>query len=278
MFTRKILCLLLGLLLTASLTVNAFAAPVEGTGSTDSAKTTLAALPGTDVKLTDSQLTLAEALGQITDEIAKSAYIEALLQEYDGVEIHCNDCVNVWAEMKKDDSLLTLRNGKVAHLEAIEDGWYKITFGKTTGYVDATYADLVHYEDYEDTSAVSTIREELTAYAMEWLGTRYRYGGSSKKGTDCSGFTMAVFKEFGYTLTHGASDQQRASRSVTAAERDVGDLVFFSFYGSGATHVGIYLGGGNFIHASTSQGVIVSSLSEKYYANGYCGAGRILPD
>lgn len=273
MLTRKILSLLLALALACGLTVTALA------DSDDSEKPDLAVLPdAASLTLEDSQLSLAAALGQTTDQMAKSAYIEALEKEYDGVEVRCESGVNVWKDTKKSEALLTLRSGKVARLEAVEDGWYKVTFGMTTGYVDAASAVLVHYGDYAQTSAVSTIREDLAATAKEWLGTRYRYGGSSKSGTDCSGFTMAVFSLFGYTLTHGASDQQVQSKAVTAAERDIGDLVFFTFYGSRPTHVGIYLGGGLFIHASTSSGVIISSLNDPYYANGYSGAGRVLPE
>lgn len=207
------------------------------------------------------------------------AQFENLLNEYDGVLISCKDALNIRTAPVDGRVIRTIRAGKVAHLLAVEDGWYQISYGKTIGYVSPDYCQTVHYQDYEGTSATSTVREDVVAAAMEWLGTRYVYGGSSRKGTDCSGFTMAVFREFGYSLAHGASDQKYASTAVSSAERDVGDLVFFSFYGDGRiAHVGIYIGGGQFIHASTSRGVIISSLSESYYARNYLGAGRILTD
>lgn len=140
----------------------------------------------------------------------------------------------------------------------------------------AEYAQPVHYADYEGTSATNTVREELIAYAYTYLGTPYVYGGSSYSGTDCSGFTMAVFAKFGYSLSHGASDQYYTATSVSSEERQAGDLVFFDTFG-GISHVGIYLGGGQFIHASSSGGVKVNSLYESYYAACYLGAGRILP-
>ena len=88
---------------------------------------------------------------------------------------------------------------------------------------------------------------------------------------------MRVFGYLGYSLSHGARDQYRATTPVTTAERQAGDLVYFAWSGS-IDHVGIYLGGGQFIHASTSQGVVVDSLYDSYYASGYYGATRVIFD
>ena len=88
---------------------------------------------------------------------------------------------------------------------------------------------------------------------------------------------MSVFGHFGIPLSHGAAYQYRNNIPVTTAQREAGDLVFFSSYSSsGIEHVGIYIGGGQFIHASTSRGVIISSLSESYYARHYLGAARVV--
>lgn len=208
-------------------------------------------------------------------DAAKEAARQSLLSEYDGVQL--TEAVRLLSAADNDTATsLTIDSGKVARLNDYQDGWYQVTFGQSTGYIPAEYAQPVHYADYEGTSATNTVREELIAYAYTYLGTPYVYGGSSYSGTDCSGFTMAVFAKFGYSLSHGASDQYYTATSVSSEERQAGDLVFFDTFG-GISHVGIYLGGGQFIHASSSGGVKVNSLYESYYAACYLGAGRILP-
>ena len=217
----------------------------------------------------------ADTAAAAADAAAKEAARQNLLSEYDGVQL--TEAVRLRSAADNDTATsLTIDSGKVARLNDYQDGWYQVTFGQSTGYIPAEYAQPVHYADYEGTSATNTVREELIAYAYTYLGTPYVYGGSSYSGTDCSGFTMAVFAKFGYSLSHGASDQYYTATSVSSEERQAGDLVFFDTFG-GISHVGIYLGGGQFIHASSSGGVKVNSLYESYYAACYLGAGRILP-
>ena len=201
----------------------------------------------------------AQALIRETEELQKQNF----LAEYDGVLTTCENYITLRAEPDQDAAALrTIWTGKVAHLIDVEnDDWYKVSYGSSTGYVMAQYCEPVHYADYEGTYATST---------------PYRYGGTSYSGIDCSGFTMKVFAQFGISLPHGASDQYALCTPVTTAERAPGDLVFFNTSGRGIGHVGIYLGGGQFIHASTSRGVVISSLYESYYANTYLYAGRII--
>lgn len=190
----------------------------------------------------------------------------------------CENYITLRAEPDQDAAALrTIWAGKVAHLIDVEnDDWYKVSYGSSTGYVMAQYCEPVHYADYEGTYATSTLVEDIIAFSYTYLGTPYRYGGTSYSGIDCSGFTMKVFAQFGISLPHGASDQYALCTPVTTAERAPGDLVFFNTSGRGIGHVGIYLGGGQFIHASTSRGVVISSLYESYYANTYLYAGRII--
>jgi LysM repeat protein len=113
--------------------------------------------------------------------------------------------------------------------------------------------------------------------AKAMRGTRYRWGSMSRSATDCSGFTSQVFKSQGYTLPRTSSEQSHAGHPVKSKELKPGDLVFFhTMRGARVTHVGIYMGKGKFIHASSAGGhVQVNSLSEGYYQNRLVGARRV---
>ena len=229
-------------------------------------------------------------------------YIDALLAQYNGVEIQTEGPVNLWDSPNSGHPICSVANGSVLRLLGVKDGWYKVSVDDAIGYFRTRYAVPVTYDEAEtDAQAenfsvsgltpvppspinssenlvgVSDIRQSLVESAMSWIGVPYCYGGCSTAGTDCSGFTMSIFSQFGYSLIHGAGDQYLQALPITTEQRTVGDLVFFN-WGYGISHVGIYLGDGSFIHASTSSGVKIDSLYTDYYANGYIGAGRILPD
>lgn len=125
-------------------------------------------------------------------------------------------------------------------------------------------------EDLENTRLLESVDE--------WYGTKYRMGGTTKKGIDCSAFVQAVYlSTYMMTLPRTAREQYRVSRIISATELKEGDLVFFNVNGArgGISHVGIYLRNNKFIHASASQGVTVSDLFDPYYLKKYIGAGRI---
>ncbi|NQX49752.1 C40 family peptidase [Paenibacillus tritici] len=108
------------------------------------------------------------------------------------------------------------------------------------------------------------------------IGTKYVSGGVSTNGFDCSGFTMYVFDKMGINLPHQSGSQYQMGSAVSRDEMRAGDLVFFNTNGKGVSHVGIYVGDGEFAHASSSRGVTISSLSDSYYVNRYVGAKRIM--
>jgi len=115
----------------------------------------------------------------------------------------------------------------------------------------------------------------LLKYIDEWYGTRYRYGGTTKSGIDCSAFVQVIYlSAFGMTLPRTAREQYRGCHIVSATEMKTGDLVFFNTTG-GISHVGIYLQNNKFIHASTSFGVTISDLFDPYYLGRFLGVGRI---
>lgn len=119
-------------------------------------------------------------------------------------------------------------------------------------------------------------RSDVVAYSYNFLGRPYVWGAAGPKAFDCSGFTQYVYAAFGVGLGHYTGTQYGAGQSVKKSELLPGDLVFFNTYSS-ISHVGIYIGGGQFIHASSgSKKVTISDLSGSYYAARYAGARRIL--
>jgi len=121
----------------------------------------------------------------------------------------------------------------------------------------------------------SSLALSLTRSAMRFIGTPYVFGGTSRYGFDCSGYVQHVFAMLGIRLPRTADSQFYAGRS-TGGQILAGDLVFFQTYEPGPSHVGIYLGGGRFVHASSSHGVTISRLSDSYWAARYLGAKRFV--
>lgn len=123
-----------------------------------------------------------------------------------------------------------------------------------------------------ETTTSSGTGSSVVAYAKQFLGCRYVYGGTSTSGFDCSGFTQYVYKHFGVSLNRTAASQYSNGTAVTNLQ--AGDLVMFGK--SGINHVGIYMGGNTFIHAANkNRGVTTDSLSSGYYKTNYVGARRV---
>ena len=123
--------------------------------------------------------------------------------------------------------------------------------GKRTDTEEETTEETnMESESEEDTVSEDTIRQEIIDFALQFEGNPYVYGGTSlTNGADCSGFVMAVFAEFGYSLPRVAADQYYQSTQKTVENLKPGDLIF---YGNGISHVALYIGDGKIIHASTS--------------------------
>ena len=158
--------------------------------------------------------------------------------------------------------------GTVAEAVATLDGWYQLE----SGYISAEYAQEIDPSQMGQGQAIAD-------FALQFVRYAYVYGGSSPSGFDCSGSTSYVYKQFGYSINRTASAQLDNGYAVSMSELQPGDLVMFKKGSTSkrATHVGLYIGNNQFVHASTSSvGVIISSMSEAYYTTGFVGGRRLV--
>lgn len=119
--------------------------------------------------------------------------------------------------------------------------------------------------------------KRITGFALRYLGFKYVWGGATARGFDCSGFTMFIFAQCGWKLPHDAAAQMKLGTIIDQADLLPGDLVFFKALNTGKiNHVGIYLGGGDFIHAASGFGAVrVSNLNSVYFKSRFYGARRL---
>ncbi len=169
-------------------------------------------------------------------------------------------------------------------------GWYKVRFNGQVGYIRSDLVTLLEKPAANRGSSASSgggsgssqhfypagVAQQLADYAQSFAGYPYVYGGTSPAGFDCSGFVQYVYAHFGYGIRRTATAQLQDGWYVSRDALQPGDIIYFG-YGSTASHVGIYLGGGAFVHAANSgTGVIISNLSESWYANRYLTAHRVI--
>lgn len=183
--------------------------------------------------------------------------------------------VNVRADANTDSEILaSIDTDTIVTVNGFVDGWYDVTckYG-TEGYIRSDFVDLT-------TSSTVSSNSGIVDTAKNHLGTRYVYGGAAPGGFDCSGFTMYVYNQHGYSLPHSASSQWQSgigTKVWSIGALQPGDLVFFNDpsrnAGKACSHAGIYVGNGQFIHSSSSKsnGVIISDLTSGYYNTYFVG-------
>ena len=140
----------------------------------------------------------------------------------------------------------------------------------------ATYAALLGKSMPEVSRGSNYIARRVISDSMNYLGVPYVFGGTTPSGFDCSGYVRYVFANAGIYLPRTADAQYEVGYPVSTSELQAGDLVFFSTYEVGPSHVGIYLGDGDFINASSSQGVSIASIYSSYWGSCYIGARRVM--
>ena len=203
------------------------------------------------------------------------------------------------------------RGGAMLYTIGFNCGWYKVVYNGVTAYIRSDLADLtassfgteeddvsftepssgnvsVPNEDVTDdsddsdsdnvTESYPSEGERIAATAQQYLGCDYVYGGSSPSGFDCSGFTQYVMRLCGYSINRGAGGQVRNGEPVSRSDLKPGDLVFFSeaYTIDDVSHVGLYIGNGQFIHAENPRtGVVITDLDNSWYDARYVGARRV---
>ena len=140
----------------------------------------------------------------------------------------------------------------------------------------STYAALLGKSMPEVSRGTNYISRRVVSESMNYLGVPDVFGGTTPSGFDCSGYVRYVFAHAGVYLPRTADAQYDCGYPVSTGELVAGDLVFFSTYEPGPSHVGIYLGDGEFINASSSQGVSIASLYSSYWGSCYIGARRVM--
>lgn len=205
-----------------------------------------------------------------------------------------------------DDVIMVLALNAEVTIVGEDGDWYRVEVGDDTGYVSKEFVSDTQTENTSRSSEVrrteNQVEEEniveesnneeekvetsnnsvsgqaVVEYAKQYLGYPYVYGAAGSSSFDCSGFTMYVYKHFGINLPHGATSQSRYGTKVAKSELEAGDIIFLTDYetGVGIGHCGIYVGNGNFIHASTTGYKVRISSLDVEYAGRFYSAIRLL--
>ena len=226
----------------------------------------------------DTASRVSEQDAQILDEVRKfrteikareSALAKARKKQEEVVAARAAHQAEIESALAQRQQLLSSIKDQIAELEAAERERQARIDAAAQARVNAAPAPAT---TDSPTGAPSSQYGGVVGIAMQYLGTPYVWGGSSPSGFDCSGFTMYVFSRVGVSIPRTVSTQYGAGVAVSRSELQPGDLVFFN----GLGHVGIYVGGNQFIHSPHTGDVVKISAMTGYYDSGYVGARRIL--
>lgn len=204
-------------------------------------------------------------------------------QEIKTVATVNTETLNVRAEKSTEAAVLSqVGNSEAFTVNSVADGWVEISVDDSVGYISQDYVTLAQalptaktIEQVKYGDGVSDVRASVVSYALQFVGNRYVWGGTSlENGIDCSGFTMRILGKYGVSLPHSSKAQPSCGTKISASEAKPGDLFFYGS-GSSISHVAIYIGNGQIVHASNKRDGI--KVSNAYYRNPICVA-RYLPD
>ena len=207
-------------------------------------------------------------------------------ENFNALGIITGNLVNIRQRPNTTSSILgTYPEKTVVTVIGINNGWYKVIHDGKTGYIRSDLMEITEGHRSAASSSSSSSRsapslgEQIAAYALQYVGYKYVYGGAAPSpGFDCSGLVSYVYKNFNIAVSRTASGQYANNgKRVKKAELVPGDLVFFSDNGGASvTHVGIYIGDDEFVHASRpGVGVVISRLDSTYYKKVWYGAKHI---
>lgn len=227
--------------------------------------------------------------GKVTGYVSKQYLVigdeaEAIAeQEIKTVATVNTETLNVRAEKSTEAAVLSqVGNSEAFTVNSVADGWVEISVDDSVGYISQDYVTLAQalptaktIEQVKYGDGVSDVRASVVSYALQFVGNRYVWGGTSlENGVDCSGFTMRILGKYGVSLPHSSKAQPSCGTKISASDAKPGDLFF---YGSGRSisHVAIYIGNGQIVHASNKRDGI--KVSNAFYRSPICVA-RYLPD
>ena len=199
--------------------------------------------------------------------------------------------VNIRAKPGVSGSILvSCRSNTEMYIIGINNGWFKVKHGSFTGYIRSDLMNILPPRTPSTTGVRVVPRlfapdpnlplgQQIAEHSVSFLGIRYKWGGNSPStGFDCSGFVVYIMRQYNINLTRTSAGQYNENGAhIDKSDLVPGDLVFFSSNTRTVTHVGIYIGDGKFIHASSTRvGIIISDLNSTNYARAWWGAKRVV--
>lgn len=198
----------------------------------------------------------------------------------------------IYESPSEDEAVALVNKGETVEITATCKDWYYAAYDGVTGYIRQHVVEVPAYiqlpeqapprkaaDTASDTSYSYANPDDIIDYAKTLLGIKYVYGSMNpQKGFDCSGFVSYVMKNFDISVSRSSRSMASEGTSVSRDELQKCDLVFFATSGGKTiSHVGMYIGNGQFIHASSyGEGVVITNLNDKYYTTRYVKATRVL--